>query len=322
MTGPNKPRVLILCGGVGGAKLAHGFEQLSDQVDVWNLVNVGDDFEHLGLHISPDIDTVLYTLSGISNRAQGWGIEGESWRTLERLKALGGETWFQLGDLDLATHLFRTAALSRGERLSGVTTQLAQGMGIQSRVIPATDQRLRTQVHTDTEVLDFQQYFVRDKCAPIVRKIDFTGAADARPSPALKSTIAGQPNVFDLIVLAPSNPFLSIAPILAIPGMPALLRDATQRVVAVSPIVSGQAIKGPAAKLMAELGLQVSAAGWAMYLRATYGELIDEWILDDLDASDARELAAHDFSVRTTNTIMSGDEQRRELASQLLAETA
>lgn len=319
MTGTEKQRVLLVCGGVGGAKLAQGFEQLSDQLDVWNLVNVGDDFEHLGLSICPDLDTVLYTLAGIANREQGWGIEGESWRTLERLSALGGESWFRLGDLDLATHLFRSAALSRGDSLTAVTEKLAQRMGVRSRVLPASNQRLRTQVRTDTSVLDFQEYFVRERCEPRVKQILFNGAADARPSPALEAATADGASPFAAVILAPSNPFLSIAPILAIPGMSELLRHASSRVAAVSPIVSGKAIKGPAAKLMAELGLQVSAAGWARYLRDHYGALVDEWILDASDRSDAKELATLGFAVRTTDTIMTGPPQRLAFARWLMA---
>ncbi|GAB5413931.1 MAG: 2-phospho-L-lactate transferase [Congregibacter sp.] len=322
MSAKKKSRVLLLCGGVGGAKLAHGFEQLADEVEVWALVNTGDDFEHLGLNISPDLDTVLYTLAGIANQELGWGIEGESWRTLERLAALGGDSWFRLGDLDIATHLFRTAALRRGETLTNVTRELASQLGVRSRILPATDDRLRTQVHTESAVLDFQTYFVREQCAPVVERLEYVGADSAAPAPELLTLLADQAKPFDAIIIAPSNPFLSIAPILAINGLAAQLRQASARILAVSPIVSGQAIKGPAAKLMAELNLEVSAAAWAMYLRDSYDDLIDEWILDTADASDAQKLQEKGFAVRTSNTIMTGAPERVALAKWLLADRA
>ncbi len=311
-------RVLLLCGGVGGAKLAHGFEQLSAEVALSVVVNVGDDFEHLGLTICPDLDTVLYTLGGISNKAQGWGIEGESWRTLDRLDELGGETWFKLGDLDLATHLYRTSALASGESLSAVIERLAARLNIRARVVPATDDRLRTRVHTPSGVLDFQHYFVREQCEPVATGITFDGAESARLTPMLESLLKQETAPFDAVVLAPSNPFLSIAPILAVGGMQDFLRGAAPRVIAVSPIVAGKAVKGPAAKLMRELGEPVSAAGWAMYLRETYGDLVDEWILDAADADDARTLRERGFNARTTNTLMTGIDERKALATWLL----
>ncbi|CAN0503328.1 unnamed protein product, partial [Discosporangium mesarthrocarpum] len=211
--------------------------------------------------ISPDLDTVLYTLGGIANREQGWGIQGESWRTLERLKSLGGESWFRLGDLDLATHLFRTASLADGQPLSEVAASLARNLQIKTRILPASDQRLRTRVQTDLGELDFQHYFVREQCRPKVTAITFEGASAAGLPSALVEDLEARPQSFDAVIIAPSNPFLSIAPILAVPGMSELLRQAAPRVVAVSPIIKGQALKGPAAKLMAELGLPVSASG-------------------------------------------------------------
>lgn len=318
MNPSNKKRVLLLCGGVGGAKLAEGFEQLTDTVDVTVLVNVGDDFEHLGLCISPDLDTVLYTLSGISNCEQGWGIQGETWRTLERLDALGGESWFRLGDLDLATHLFRTAALAKGQRLTQVAASLASKMGIQSRILPATDQHFRTKVHTDEGILDFQEYFVREQCQPAVTRIAFTGDEDASPSSELAGAVGTEVSAYDAIIIAPSNPFLSIDPILAVPGMVEQLQSLCERVIAVSPIVGGRALKGPAAKLMLELGHPVSAAGWAMYLKDSYGDFVDEWVFDAADFKDAERLSNNAYVVRTTNTVMTDSEERRNLALWLL----
>ena len=315
MTGQRKARILLLCGGVGGAKLAHGFEQLRDEVELWAVVNVGDDFEHLGLTICPDLDTVLYTLAGESNREQGWGLEGESWRTLERLAALGGDTWFRLGDLDLATHLFRTAALAAGTSLSEVTARLAASLQVRARILPATEQRLRTRVHTDAGVLDFQHYFVRERCVPRLQRVSFDGAEQAAPAPPLDAALTA--GAFDAVILAPSNPFLSIDPILAIPGLVERLRGAAPRVLAVSPIIGGQAVKGPAAKIMAERGLPVSASGWVAYLRDMYPKFVDTWIVDVADGAVAS--ATGDCLV-AADTMMSGPEERRRLARRLLAE--
>lgn len=311
------PRVLLLCGGVGGARLARGFYRLAPRVDLSIAINVGDDFEHLGLSICPDIDTVLYTLAGIADTRRGWGLDNESWRTLDRLSALGGEDWFRLGDLDLATHLYRTAALRSGQSLSQVTRRLAERLGVRAGLFPATDDRLRTRLDTDRGVLDFQHYFVRERCAPIVRDIHYAHAAAAQPSAALKARLAAGP-AFDALVLAPSNPFLSLAPILAVPGMSALLRGASSRTLAVSPIIAGQAVKGPAAKLMRELGLAVSSRGWAEHLSARYPALIDEWVLDHRDAADAQALAARGFNVRTLDTLMHSDTQKQSLARGLI----
>ncbi len=318
MSASGKKRILLLCGGVGGAKLAHGFEQLHDEVELWVMVNVGDDFEHLGLCVSPDLDTVLYTLAGEANRQQGWGLEGESWRTMERLQDLGGETWFRLGDLDLATHLYRTAALRNGQSLSDVSAHLAHSLNVRACILPATEQALRTRVHTDIGVLDFQHYFVRERCVPRVSRVSFEGADQARISPAFDEAL--QPDAFDAVILAPSNPFLSIGPILAIPGMAPRLKRAAPKVLAVSPIVSRKAIKGPAAKMMAEMDLPVSASGWVEYLRNSYANLVDEWVLDNADAAEATRLSEAGLMIRTTDTIMTGTSERRRLAAWMLAE--
>lgn len=318
MTASARKRVLLLSGGVGGAKLAHGFEQLHEEVELWVMVNVGDDFEHLGLSIAPDLDTVLYTLADEANREQGWGLEGESWRTMGRLQDLGGEFWFRLGDLDLATHLYRTAALRAGQSLSEVSTHLARRLNVNAHILPATDQQLRTRVHTEIGVLEFQHYFVRERCLPRVSRVSFDGAEQARIAPAFDEML--HPGAFDAVILAPSNPFLSIGPILAIPGLTRRLRDTAPKVLAVSPIVSRQAIKGPAAKMMEEMELPVSASGWVAYLRSSYGDLVDEWVLDNADAAEARQLTEAGLMIRTTNTIMTGAEERQRLARWMLAE--
>ncbi|MEO1080661.1 MAG: 2-phospho-L-lactate transferase [Pseudomonadota bacterium] len=318
MTANTRKRILVICGGVGGAKLAHGFEQLHEEVELWVMVNVGDDFEHLGLSIAPDLDTVLYTLAGEANREQGWGLEGESWRTMGRLQDLGGEFWFRLGDLDLATHLYRTASLRAGESLSDVSTRLAQRLNVKAHILPATDQALRTRVHTEIGTLDFQHYFVRERCLPRVSHVSFDGADQARLAPAFDEMLG--PDAFAAVVLAPSNPFLSIGPILAIPGMTQRIREAAPKVLAVSPIVSRQAIKGPVAKMMEEMDLPVSASGWVAYLRDSYGNLVDEWVLDNADAAEAEQLTEAGLMIRTTDTIMTGAEERQRLARWILVE--
>lgn len=311
-------RLLLLCGGVGGARMARGFSLVDEPLDLTIAVNVGDDFEHLGLSICPDIDTVLYTLAGIANREQGWGIEGESWRTLERLRTLGGETWFQLGDLDLATHLYRSGALAEGDTLSTVTRRLRQRLGITADVLPVTDDRLRTVLDTDRGLLEFQRYFVRERCAPRVHRIDYRGAAEANLSPALGELLDDTSGPLDAVVLTPSNPFLSLGPMLALPGLPGRLRARAHRVLAVSPIISGKAVKGPAAKLMAELGIPVGAAGWAQHLERSHPGLIDDWVIDTGDTADAETLRAAGFRVHQTRILMPTDEQRTALAHTLL----
>lgn len=310
-----RQQVLLLCGGVGGAKLVNGFEQIAGVVDSCAVVNVGDDFEHLGLAISPDIDTVLYTLAGISNKQQGWGVEGESWRVMERLGDLGGETWFRLGDLDLATHLYRTASLKQGASLTEVTRDMASRLSVKTRIIPATDHPLRTRVATDMGLLEFQQYFVRERCEPKAQAIEFRGVEDAHPSPALEQMLASE--AIDAVILAPSNPFLSIEPILAIPGMLALLRNCSKQVIAMCPIIDGRAVKGPAAKMMEELSIPVSVTGWTDYLNRRYPGFIDRWIVDHRDEDEAEGLRGRGLAVESWDTLMMNEAQQKSLALQL-----
>lgn len=311
-------RVVLLSGGVGGARLARGFELLREAVELTVIVNVGDDFEHLGLHVSPDIDTVLYTLAGVANAKQGWGLENESWRTLSRLGELGGDTWFQLGDLDLATHLMRSGALAQGERLTEVTERLRTRLGVRARVLPVSDDRLRTVLHTDRGLLDFQHYFVRERCEPVVTGFTVRGGETATVSAELEALLVPDAALFDVVVLAPSNPFLSLAPLLAVQKLSERLRAVTRRVVAVSPIIGGEAVKGPAAKLMRELGLAVSSRGWANYLQSRYPGFIDEWVLDERDKAEAGALRGEGFRVTTTQTLMHDDTDREQLARVLL----
>jgi LPPG:FO 2-phospho-L-lactate transferase len=302
--------VLALSGGVGGAKLALGLCRILPRDTLTVVANTGDDFTHLGLSVSPDIDTLLYTLSGLANEEQGWGRRDETWTFMAALERLGGEAWFRLGDGDLATHVERTRRLAAGESLTAITDHFARRLGIAARVLPMSDERVRTRIRSTGGWLDFQDYFVRLRCEPVVREIVFAGAADAAPhgdaiallrDPALR-----------LVVICPSNPFISIDPILALPGMRAALRDCAAPVVAVSPIIGGKAVKGPTAKMMEELGLPVDAAAVARH----YGELIDVYIADDEDAD---AVAGLDLPIVLTRTLMTNLAERESLARAVLA---
>lgn len=270
-------RVVILTGGVGGAKLVDGVARLLAPGDVTAIVNIGDDFTHVGLRISPDIDTLLYTLSGQANPVEGWGRKDESWQFMAALASLGGDHWFRLGDGDLALHVLRTQALATGTPLSAVIAGFARSWGIGIRILPATDDALATIVETDEGVLPFQLYFVARRCAPAVRSIRFEGAEAARPAPGVIEAIA-DPGT-RAILIAPSNPFLSVDPILAVPGIRQALARASAPVVAVSPLVGGKAVKGPTAKIMAELGLPVSAPAIVRH----YGYILSGILLDERD---------------------------------------
>ncbi len=266
-------RYLAITGGVGGAKLALGLAHVLPPDEVLFVVNTGDDFEHLGLTICPDIDTLTYTLADLSNKELGWGRGDESWHFLETLQALGGEAWFKLGDRDLALHLHRTQRLKQGATLSEVTAELATRLGIRHRFVPMTDSPVRTIVDTNDGPLAFQHYFVRDRCAPAVTGFRFAGIEQARPAPAILDWLGA----CDGVIICPSNPFVSVDPVLSVPGM----REALSKVpvVAVSPIVGGTAIKGPTAKMMAELKVPATAAQVASH----YAGLLDGFILDEAD---------------------------------------
>jgi len=283
-------RILALTGGVGGAKLALGLAHLLEPEQVTFLVNTGDDFDHLGLRICPDIDTLLYTLSDEANPETGWGRRNETWHCLEALEQLGSETWFRLGDRDLATHLTRTAALAAGSSLTAVTGKLAAGLGIRHRVLPMCDEQVATMIGTTAGELAFQHYFVRERCAPQVTGFRFHGSEQATLGPTLQALLAADD--LDGIVICPSNPFVSVDPILAVPGMRAALKAARAPVVAVSPLIQGAAIKGPTAKMMAELGVP----GDALAVARHYGDLLDGFMLDSSDAGlldDVRGLGLH-----------------------------
>ena len=307
--------ILALAGGVGGAKLAAGLQTALDApADLLTVVNTGDDFEHLGLHISPDLDTVTYTLSGRANPETGWGLAGETWHFLDALAALGGEDWFRLGDRDLATHVERTRRLRAGETLSRVTSDLSGRLGAPSRIAPMCDEPVRTVVETGAGDLPFQEYFVRRACEPAVRGLRFEGARSARMSAAFAAALADP--ALEAVVVCPSNPYLSVDPILAVPGAREALARCAAPVVAVSPIVGGRAIKGPAAKIMRELGVEASAAAVA----DRYRDLLDGFVLDETDRALARaiESAGAGVRVRVERTVMHTGEDRVRLAAKVL----
>ena len=297
--------VLALSGGIGGAKLALGLSRVLPPGALTVVVNTGDDFEHLGLRISPDVDTLLYTLAGIDNPETGWGRRGETWTFMAALERLGGATWFSLGDGDLATHVERTRRLASAESLSQITDDFRRRLGISARLLPMTDDRVRTRLRTAGGWLDFQDYFVRQRCAPIVREIAFAGADEARPQPAFLATLADKN--LRAVVICPSNPFISVDPILSLPGVCEALRACAAPVIAVSPIIGGKAVKGPTAKMMAELGLPVDAAAVARH----YGDILDLYVAEETDAAEVRGLRVPVIFART---LMLSLEDREALA--------
>lgn len=292
------PKYLALTGGVGGAKLALGLAQILPPAQLAFVVNTGDDFTHLGLKICPDLDSLMYALSGESNPETGWGRRDESWRFIETLRALGGESWFNLGDRDLAVHVLRTTRLAGGATLSEVTRDLNAALGTTHPIWPMSDQPVPTVVHTADGPLAFQHYFVRDRCAPQVTGFEFRDVAAARPPAPLLEWLAdpGLAGVF----ICPSNPYVSVDPILAVPGMRAALRDCAAPVIAVSPIVAGLAIKGPTAKMMTELAVPSTALAVAEH----YRDLLDGYVIDTADEALLGPLEAAGFAAIAAPTVM------------------
>jgi LPPG:FO 2-phospho-L-lactate transferase len=297
--------IIALSGGVGGAKLALGLSRIMPPENLLVVVNTGDDFEHLGLSISPDIDTVAYTLAGLANREVGWGRHDETWSFMETMEALGGDTWFRLGDRDMALHVERTRRLRSGESLSVVTADLCRRMGVGPRVVPMTDDPVRTRLLTDLGWLDFQEYFVHRRCEPVVSQLQFQGAGAAKPHPEFVAALA-DPSL-EAVVICPSNPFISVEPILAIPGVREALIACKAPIIAVSPIIAGRAVKGPTAKMMTELGLDPSAGTVAQ----RYAELLDGYVIDNADMS---EVVSIDARVTLAQTLMTTMEDREALA--------
>lgn len=301
--------IIALSGGVGGAKLALGLSRILPPQDLLVVVNTGDDFEHWGLAISPDIDTVIYTLAGLANREVGWGRADETWSCMETLAAIGGDTWFKLGDRDLAVHIERTRRLRAGETLSAITADLCAKLGVGPRVLPMSDDPVRTRLLTDTGWLDFQEYFVRNRCEPVVRELRFHGAETARPHPDFMAALA-DPKL-EAVVICPSNPFISVEPILAVPGVRAALAHCAAPVIAVSPIIAGRAVKGPTAKMMTELGLDPTAGTVAQ----RYSDLLDGYVIDHADMA---EVVSIDARVTLAQTLMTTIEDREALAKTVL----
>jgi len=304
-----KDRVLALSGGVGGAKLALGLRNVVPPGKLTIVANTGDDFEHLGLHVSADIDTLLYTLAGLDNPATGWGRRDVTWTFMAALAGLGGETWFRLGDADLAIHVERTRRLRAGEPLSDIIADFAERLGVRAGIVPMSDDPVRTRVRTASGWLDFQRYFVEQQCRPEVAEFAYDGAAAAKPHAAFVASI-GDPEL-RAVVICPSNPFISIEPILALPGVREALRACAAPVVAVAPIIGDHAVKGPTAKMMRELGLEISAETVA----ERYADFLDGYVVDDCDAA---LIARHPVPAIATKALMVSLADREHLATMTL----
>ncbi|MEX2123504.1 MAG: 2-phospho-L-lactate transferase [Woeseia sp.] len=307
-----KGHVVALSGGVGGAKLALGLASVLPSSQLSIVANTGDDFEYLGLHISPDIDSLIYTLAGVNNPVTGWGRANESWTFMSEAERLGIDSWFRTGDKDLAVHVHRTSRLRSGSSLSAVTDEIARRMGIAANIIPMSDDPVRTYLETDVGTLAFQDYFVRHGCKPQVSGIRFQGCETAAPSPMFRQLL-DSPDLA-AVVLCPSNPYLSIDPVLSIPGVVEALACNKAPVIAVSPIVQGQAIKGPTAKIMGELGVPVTPAAVADH----YQGLIDGFVLDSSDGELSRSMAGTGLAVEVANTVMQSLGDRASLARTVL----
>lgn len=303
-------RVLAISGGIGGAKLALGLYRVLAPERLSVLANTGDDFEHLGLYVCPDLDTLLYTLGGINDPQQGWGRCDETWTFMQALETLGGETWFRLGDGDLAIHVERTRLLELGHSLSQITDTFRRRLGVRAELLPMSDDRVQTLVETTDGVLDFQDYFVRRACAPEVTGFQFDGVDAAQPNPRITDLLDDR----DLmaVIICPSNPFISVDPVLAVPGMREALLRCAAPVVAVSPIIGGKAVKGPTDKMMRELGLPLTTGAIARH----YGKLLDGIVLDSEDRANAAEIGVPSICTRT---LMNTLEDRERLARDVLS---
>ena len=303
---------LALSGGIGGAKLAMGLEYIFNSTNLMIAGNTGDDFEHFGLNISPDLDTLLYTLSGKSDPERGWGLANETWSFMKAMKEIGGETWFKLGDRDLAIHVERTRRLKEGERLSLITSSFCRKFGVKSQIVPATDEPLKTLVKTPEGILSFQHYFVRDQCRPKILALQYEGSENAQPCPPLEEAL--ESSLLQTVVVCPSNPFLSIDPILAVKGVREKLKSSNARVIAVSPIVGGDAVKGPTANNLRDLGFSVSAYTIAKY----YSDFIDGFMLDKGDENEISRIESQGIQVGLAETVMTDLQSKIKLAEDVL----
>jgi LPPG:FO 2-phospho-L-lactate transferase len=303
-------KVTLLAGGTGGAKLAHGFQMALPPGDLSVIVNVADDAEHYGLVVCPDLDTIMYTLAGLANREQGWGVAGDTFTAMAQMERYGEETWFRVGDADLATHVHRADLMADGSSLADATAALTASLGIASHLVPATNDRLRTRIGTDAGEVDFQAYFVERGQRDDVRAVRFDGVEAARPSPEALVALA----TAELVVIGPSNPIVSIGPILAIPGMREALVASPAPRIGVSGIVAGKALRGPADRMLATLGHESSALGVARL----YEGLIERFVIDEADAGMAPEIEALGMAVSVLPTVMLDDDDRARLAAALL----
>ncbi len=303
-------RVTLLAGGVGGAKMAEGLAALPD-VDLTVIGNIADDEEFHGLWVSPDMDTLTYSLAGVINREQGWGMADEGRRALDTLKLLGADCWMFLGDRDFGLHIWRSMRRARGERPTVIAADAARAFGVRPRLLPPTDDRVQTRVRTDAGWLSFQEYFVKERCAPEVRELRFEGVEAARPTPEALEAIAAA----ELLVIAPSNPLVSIAPILAIPGIEAAVKAARAPKIAVCPFIAGKAVKGPADRMMAALGMRADALGVA----ERYQGLADILIIDHVDAGLAPAIAALGIRPETRAILMKDQADKARLAAEAVA---
>ncbi len=297
-------KITALAGGVGGAKLAHGLAQVLAPEDLTVIVNTGDDFEHLGLTICPDLDTVCYTLANLANPETGWGRKDETWNAISNIEKLGGDSWFRLGDSDLATHIERTRRLREGQTLTQVTQDFCEAWGIKHKILPMSDSPIRTMVDTDEGELAFQEYFVHRRCEPSVKSFRFDGVDGAEPTVGVKEAVESA----DVIVICPSNPWVSIDPILKI------IKKIDKPIVAISPIIGGKAIKGPAAKMFAELNIEPSALAVAKH----YQNVLDGFVLDTVDSDLEDEIKKLNMKTLTTNTLMNNLADRTRLAEDVL----
>jgi LPPG:FO 2-phospho-L-lactate transferase len=301
---------LVFAGGVGGAKLSEGMARSVGEDALTVVVNTADDFELYGLRISPDLDTVMYTLAGWNNVETGWGVKGDTFQNFDMLKVYGADPWFHIGDRDIATHLLRTQLLKEGASLTEVTRMLTKRLGIQSRLLPMTNDTVRTIVDTDEGLYAFQEYFVKLRWQPEVRSLIYEGAEEAEPAPEVLRAI----ETADTIIIAPSNLYLSIDPILAVPGIKDALLNASAPIIAVTPIIGGEAVKGPAAKLMRELGTESSAVAVAQH----YAEFLNGFVLDERDAALKAQVEAMGMGVLMTDTIMKDSDDRARLACEVV----
>jgi LPPG:FO 2-phospho-L-lactate transferase len=303
-------RFVALAGGVGGAKLAHGLAQVLSPQELTIIVNTGDDFEHLGLTICPDLDTVCYTLANLANPETGWGRKDETWNAISNIKKLGGPSWFRLGDQDFATHIERTRRLNEGQTLTQITQDFCKAWGIEHTVLPMSDSPVRTMVNTDEGELAFQEYFVHRRCEPRVKGFRFEEVEDAEPTIGVKEAVESA----NVIVICPSNPWVSIDPIIKTLTPTLSLKRRGRFIVAVSPIIGGKAIKGPAAKMFAELGIEPSALAVANH----YRNILDGFVLDDVDSVLEDEIKKLNIKTWKTDTLMNNVSDRTRLANDVL----